>query len=274
VAKPAVCNACSPAARSQVWRQRGDSASLPCTSLVACGVKLGALFPTPDLSASLQTCPHADPPLGQCVQQCYLHASSPGGSYGSSRPGLRPSRFITYAAVVTEWAALCPSRILAWIAAGYLVTPRISPSTGTAPITALLINDGVGPVKAVRAKVGEHSRCCLWLGFDQTGSEEAAWLPAACGRLPSESQETYLGSGQQEKPKLPQTCRHKSGKRNGGTAVCEVLVSSDLGGCILRITPWHLHCAGSHCSRHPGCLRGIRRMGKLWVLPEWLWQEG
>lgn len=124
-----------------------DSASLPCTSLLVCGARLGGPFPNLDLSTNLQACPDTHPPLGQSVQQRYLCASLLRRSYGRSRTGLRPSRFITCAAVVTEWAALCPSRIQTWIAAGCL-TPRISPSTRTAPITALPINGSDGPIKA------------------------------------------------------------------------------------------------------------------------------
>lgn len=61
--------------------KRADSASLPYTSLLVCGTRLGAPFLTPDLSTSLQPCPDTHPPLGQHVQQCYLYASSLGRSY-------------------------------------------------------------------------------------------------------------------------------------------------------------------------------------------------
>lgn len=86
----------------------------------------------------------------------------------------------------------------------------------------------------MKTKVGEHSGCCLWLGFDQAGTEEAAQLPAACGRLPSELLEMHLGLGREEKSKLPQSCRHKSNKRNGGRAVSEVWLAPPLGGCVLK----------------------------------------
>ena len=126
----------------------------------------------------------------------------------------------------------------------------------------------------MRAKVGEHSGCCIWLGFDQAGTEEAAQLPAARSRLPRLLLETHLGLGRQEKSKLPQTCRHKSGKRNGGRAVCEVLVSSDLGGCMLKITPCHCVVPGAAALGTPAPFGAARRMGTLWVLRGWLWQEG
>lgn len=75
------------------------------------------------------------------------------------------------------------------------------------------------------AKVGTLG-CCLWLGCGQAGSREATQLPATCGSLLGELLETPLGSF----PKLPQACRHQSSRRNGGRAIWEVLVSSDLGG--------------------------------------------
>lgn len=111
----------------------------------------------------------------------------------------------------------------------------------------------------MRTKVGEHSGCCLWLGFEQAGTEEAAQLPAACGRLPSELLEMHLGLGREEKSKLPQICRHKSNKRNGGRAVSEVWLVPPLGGCVLKTAPCRLCCARSCRSGHPGYLQGHQK---------------
>lgn len=149
MAKPVVCSACSPAARSQVWRQR-EPIQPACPTHLSWCVAQGW-----EPLSSHQTCPPACSRVLTPILllastfssvTCMLHRLAE--AIGSSRTELRPRRFITCAAVVTEWAALCPSRIQAWIAAGYL-PPRISPSTRTAPITTLPINDSDGPMKAV-----------------------------------------------------------------------------------------------------------------------------
>lgn len=82
-----------------------------------------------------------------------------------------------------------------------------------------------------------------WLWPGRQGKELQSCLQPMAGC--PELLETSPGLGRHEKSKLPQSCRHKRSKRAGGTAVCEALVSSDLGGCMLKVIPWHLHYARS-----------------------------
>lgn len=119
----------------------------------------------------------------------------------------------------------------------------------------------------------ERSHCCLWLDFDKAGSKEAARLPAAHSRSPSELLEIRLGLWTQEKPKLPQTCRHESSKRSGRRTVCEALVILDGADQVAIVlisedacgkeTPCHLCCARSCCSGHHDCLQGCQKGGDV-----------